>query len=129
MANIPQSLNDGIPQNCRSNAPNNYTLMSSDFELHNSPRAELGQNGNRDADHADHASNRHIRCGSSVRLLRLAQVMQQTGLRKTKLYQLQATGSFPMRIQFTSTSVGWIEHEVRQWILQRVTASQPLRRK
>ena len=67
--------------------------------------------------------------GASIRVLRLPQVMQQTGLKKTKLYELQAAGSFPMRIQITPTSVGWIENEVQQWILQRVAASTPLRRK
>jgi predicted DNA-binding transcriptional regulator AlpA len=48
--------------------------------------------------------------------LRLRQVMQQTGLKKTKLYELQKEGAFPMRIQVTSHSVGWIEEEVNAWI-------------
>jgi prophage regulatory protein len=48
----------------------------------------------------------------SIRLLRLPQVMKQTGLKKTKLYELQKEGAFPMRIQITSNSVGWIEEEV-----------------
>jgi prophage regulatory protein len=64
---------------------------------------------------------------SSIRLLRLPQVMQQTGLKKTKLYELQKRGSFPMRIQITSNSVGWIEEEVNVWIAGRVAASKPLR--
>jgi prophage regulatory protein len=53
--------------------------------------------------------------------------MQQTGLKKTKLYELQKRGSFPMRIQITSNSVGWIEEEVNVWIGARVAASKPLR--
>jgi prophage regulatory protein len=51
-----------------------------------------------------------------IRLLRLPQVMQQTGLKKTKLYELQKEGVFPMRIKITSHSVGWIEDEVNAWI-------------
>lgn len=62
-----------------------------------------------------------------IRLLRLPQVMQQTGLRKTTLYELQKEGSFPMRIQVTSNSVGWIEEEINAWIAGRVAASKPLR--
>ncbi len=62
-----------------------------------------------------------------IRLLRLPQVMQQTGLKKTKLYELQKEGAFPMRIQVTSNSVGWIEEEVNAWIAGRVAASKPLR--
>ena len=65
----------------------------------------------------------------SIRLLRLPQVMQQTGLKKTKLYELQKNGDFPMRIQVTSNSVGWIEEEVNAWIAARVAASEPLHSK
>jgi prophage regulatory protein len=61
-----------------------------------------------------------------VRLLRLAQVMEVTGLKRTKIYGLQAQGDFPMRIQITSSSVAWLEHEVQAWIAKRVTASTPL---
>jgi prophage regulatory protein len=69
-----------------------------------------------------------LRTGT-IRLLRLPQVMQQTGLKKTKLYGLQKEGTFPMRIQITSHSVGWIEEEVNEWIAGRVAASEPLRSK
>jgi predicted DNA-binding transcriptional regulator AlpA len=55
--------------------------------------------------------------------------MQQTGLKKTKLYELQKERAFPMRIQITSHSVGWIEEEVNAWIAGRVAASEPLRSK
>jgi prophage regulatory protein len=64
---------------------------------------------------------------SSIRLLRLPQVMHQTGLKKTNLYELQKRGSFPMRIQITSNSVGWVEEEVNAWIAGRAAASKPLR--
>ncbi len=63
----------------------------------------------------------------SMRLLRIPQVMQQTGQKKTMLYELQKVGSFPMRIQITSNSVGWIEEEFNAWITERVAASKPLR--
>jgi predicted DNA-binding transcriptional regulator AlpA len=49
------------------------------------------------------------------------------GLKKTKLYALQKKGAFPMRIQITANSVGWIEEEVNVWIAGRVAASKPLR--
>jgi prophage regulatory protein len=60
--------------------------------------------------------------GRSIRLLRLAQVMHMTGLGRTKVYELQAAGQFPMRVQITSHSVGWVEEEVQAWIAQRVAA-------
>ena len=64
---------------------------------------------------------------SSMRLLRLPQVIHRTGLKKTTLYQLQKDGAFPMRIQITSNSVGWVEEEINAWIAGRVAASKPLR--
>lgn len=63
----------------------------------------------------------------SIRLLRLPQVMRQTGLRKTKLYELQKRGSSPMRIQITANSVGWVEEEVNARIAARIAVSKPLR--
>jgi prophage regulatory protein len=69
----------------------------------------------------------HMPPAKLMRLLRLPQVMQQTGLKKTKLYELQKEGSFPMRIQITPNSVGWVEEEVNAWIAGRVAASKPLR--
>ena len=69
----------------------------------------------------------HMPSVKSMRLLRLPQVMQQTGLKKTMLCELQKGGSFPMRIQITSNSVVWIEEEVNAWIAGRVAARKPLR--
>jgi len=71
-------------------------------------------------------SDREAPSTRSMRLLRLPQVMQQTGLRKTKIYEFQKDGAFPMRIQITSHSVGWIEEEINAWITGRVASSEPL---
>lgn len=60
--------------------------------------------------------------GGKIRLLRLAQVISLTGLGKTKIYDLQAEGSFPMRVQITARSVGWVEAEVQAWLARRVAA-------
>ena len=57
-----------------------------------------------------------------LRLLRLAQVMDVTGLGKSKIYELQSAGDFPMRVQITAHSVGWIEEEVQTWIAGRAAA-------
>jgi len=61
-----------------------------------------------------------------MRMLRLAQVMDVTGLRKTKIYDLQAEGEFPMRVKITTHAVGWIEEEVQAWIARRVEVSVPV---
>lgn len=66
------------------------------------------------------------RCGP-LRMLRLPQVIERTGLRKTKIYELQSEGRFPMRVKITAHAVGWIEDEVQTWIASRVAENNPLR--
>jgi prophage regulatory protein len=63
-----------------------------------------------------------------IRILRLPQVLDVTGLGKTKIYELQSQGSFPMRVQITAHSVGWIEEEVQAWLARRVAISASLLR-
>jgi len=59
-------------------------------------------------------------------MLRLAQVINLTGLGKTKIYELQGEGRFPMRVKITAHAVGWVEDEVQAWLAQRVAASASL---
>lgn len=54
-----------------------------------------------------------------LRLIRLSEVMRQTGLRKTTIYQLQSGGEFPQRVQITVNCVGWIESEIQAWLEAR----------
>ena len=63
----------------------------------------------------------------SIRLLRLPQVIDRTGLGKTKLYELQKDGLFPMRIKITAHAVAWVEEEVETWIAGKVAESRALR--
>lgn len=65
-------------------------------------------------------------CARPMRMLRLTQVREMTGLGKTKIYELQADGDFPMRIKITGHSVAWIEAEVQAWLARRVESSKPL---
>jgi prophage regulatory protein len=58
-----------------------------------------------------------------IRLLRLRQVIDATGLGKTTIYALQAEGDFPMRVKITAHSVAWVEEEVQTWLAQRVEKS------
>lgn len=53
-------------------------------------------------------------------MLRLAQVIDATGLGRSKIYQLQAQGNFPKRVKIASRSVGWVEAEVQAWLARRI---------
>jgi prophage regulatory protein len=57
-----------------------------------------------------------------TRMLRLTEVIRRTGLGKTKLYELQKEGRFPMRVHVTGTAVRWIDSEVEDWLVQQAQA-------
>jgi prophage regulatory protein len=54
------------------------------------------------------------------RLLRLQQVGEITGLRRSMIYQLEADGHFPRRVKLATRAVGWVESEIRDWIAARI---------
>jgi len=61
-----------------------------------------------------------------IRMLRLPQVIHATGLGKTKIYELQGQGNFPMRVKITSHSVAWVEEDVQAWLAARIYSNQTL---
>jgi|UniRef100_E6QGL0 prophage regulatory protein len=57
------------------------------------------------------------------RILRLPQVMELVGLRKTAVYQRIKENSFPAPIKLGSAS-GWIQRDIEDWINQQVARQQ-----
>ena len=55
-----------------------------------------------------------------VRVLRIDEVMSRTGLRRTAIYELEARGEFPARVNLTARAVGWVESAVESWLLDRI---------
>jgi prophage regulatory protein len=60
---------------------------------------------------------------SLPRILRLKEVCRMTGLGRSCIYQLQADGRFPRRIKIGVRAVGWLEEDVRNWLLERIAKS------
>jgi prophage regulatory protein len=58
-----------------------------------------------------------------IRMLRLNQVLDLTGLGKTKIYALQKEGDFPKSVKITSYAVAWVEEEVQNWLARRIERS------
>jgi len=58
-----------------------------------------------------------------IRMLRLPQVIDATGLGKTKIYELQGQGDFPMRVKITAHSVAWVEEDIQAWLAARIQAN------
>ena len=57
------------------------------------------------------------------KILRLPEVRSQTGLSRSTIYLRMAEGRFPKPISLGIRSVGWIEQEVNDWVIQQVKAS------
>ena len=56
-------------------------------------------------------------------VLRLAKVIERTGLSRSTLYQLIDKGEFPQQIKLGMHSVGWVEAEIDEWISSRIARS------
>ncbi|MBX7541877.1 AlpA family transcriptional regulator [Qipengyuania sphaerica] len=54
--------------------------------------------------------------GSAERLLRLPEVMERVGLRRTAIYQRMREGRFPQSRSLGPRCTVWVESEVNDWI-------------
>ncbi|ECD9611695.1 AlpA family phage regulatory protein [Salmonella enterica subsp. salamae] len=57
---------------------------------------------------------------TSHRFLRLAQVMDKTGLKRSQVYAYMKTGDFPKSIKIGPSSVAWLESEIEEWINTKI---------
>lgn len=51
-----------------------------------------------------------------MRILRLKDVIGQTGLARSTIYKYIDAGSFPKPVSLGGRSVGWVESEILAWI-------------
>ncbi|HBO7423514.1 TPA: AlpA family transcriptional regulator [Pseudomonas aeruginosa] len=56
-----------------------------------------------------------------MKVIRLQQVMEMTGLGRSTIYKYFSESWFPKPIPLGGRSVGWLESEVAEWILERVS--------
>lgn len=54
-------------------------------------------------------------------LLRLQSVKAATGLGRSSIYALEASGNFPKRVAIGLRAVAWRESEIQAWINSRLT--------
>jgi prophage regulatory protein len=60
------------------------------------------------------------------RFLRIQEVQQRTGLKKSTLYLYIKQGRFPKPVPVTDRLVAWPESEVQAWIEARIKAARPV---
>ena len=57
----------------------------------------------------------------SYQLLRLKQVREKTGLKRSQVYLYMKTSDFPRSIKIGPTSVAWLESEINEWIEKKLS--------
>ncbi len=57
-----------------------------------------------------------------LRILRRPEVEAATGLRKTRIDDLERAGQFPKRVRISTRACGWRSDEVEAWIASRPRA-------
>ena len=66
--------------------------------------------------------------GSPDRILRIATVLDRTGLSRATLYRKVRDGTFPRQIGISTLCSGWRESEVNEWLESRFRSSAEARR-
>lgn len=57
---------------------------------------------------------------ASLRLLRLPEVIERTGLSRSTIYSQVAQGLFPQIVKLGLRSSAWVESEVNSWLSGRI---------
>jgi prophage regulatory protein len=55
-----------------------------------------------------------------MRIMRLKEVTEKTGLAKSTVYNLISQGKFPKQIDLGARSVGWVDTEIEEWLLAKI---------
>ncbi|MEQ6886470.1 AlpA family transcriptional regulator [Salicola sp. Rm-C-2C1-2] len=55
-----------------------------------------------------------------MRIIRLREVMELTGLARSTIYKYVEAGTFPQPVPLGGRSVGWVEQEVEDWVMARI---------
>ena len=55
-----------------------------------------------------------------LKIYRIRQVCDVTGLKPSTIYKLVRAGTFPKPIQLTARSTGWPSAHVRDWLLKKL---------
>lgn len=55
-----------------------------------------------------------------MRIIRLKEVIDSTGLARSTIYKYIGEGAFPKPVSLGDRSVGWVDTEVHDWILARI---------
>lgn len=55
-----------------------------------------------------------------TKFLRLADVIERTGLGRSTIYKLMTENDFPNSVSLGARSVAWVEQEIEDWIFNKI---------
>ena len=55
-----------------------------------------------------------------MRIMRLKEVIEKTGLSRSTIYNLISQGKFPKQIDLGARSVGWVDTEIEEWLFAKI---------
>ena len=58
----------------------------------------------------------------TIQLIRLAVVMEITGLSKTGIYEAISLGEFPKPVKISRRSSAWVRQECLDWVKEKIEA-------
>lgn len=58
--------------------------------------------------------------GVPRRFLRFTTIRERTGLSRSTIWRLERRGAFPRHRRISTNAVGWLEHEVDEWVESRL---------
>lgn len=53
-------------------------------------------------------------------VIRLPEVRSRTGLSRSTIYAMMASGMFPKPVKLGQRAVGWVENEIGEWLNSRM---------
>ncbi|MBA0035568.1 AlpA family transcriptional regulator [Pantoea sp. BIGb0393] len=56
---------------------------------------------------------------TTIRIIKVPEVLERCALSRATLYRLLERGEFPVQVRLSTRSVGFYEHEVNQWLDER----------
>ncbi|MCG8391800.1 MAG: AlpA family transcriptional regulator [Pseudomonadales bacterium] len=56
-----------------------------------------------------------------MRIMRLKEVMETTGLGRSSIYKYAQEGAFPKPVSLGGRSSGWVSDEVEEWVVEQIT--------
>ena len=57
-----------------------------------------------------------------LKFLRFTMVRDRTGLSRSTIWRLERQGAFPKHRRISANAVAWLEQEINEWVLSKVSA-------